>query len=138
MEQPEPITVVKGFVAAVNRHEMEDIMQYLTDDATVTIRPPLPNTAIESYEGKERIHDLFEQLFAEHTTIIAGNLRTSDNEVSWQGRISSDRFAQIGVDPVEVTGRTTVEGSQVSSFMAELSPEAARKMREAAAAGRPV
>jgi hypothetical protein len=129
---------VKGFVAAVNRHEMEDIMQYLTDDATVTIRPPLPNTSIESYDGKERIHDLFEQLFAEHTTIVASNLRTSGNEVNWDGRFSSDRFAQMGVDPVPVTGRTIVEGSQVSAFTVDLNPEAVSKMREAMAAGRSV
>lgn len=137
MQQPDSVALVQGFIEATNRHEMEDIMQYLTDSATVTIRPPLPDTNITTHKGKEQIHKLFAGLFATHTTIVARNLQASGNEVSWEGTVSDDHLSAIGADPAQVSGRAVVEDAQISSFMVEYSPESVARIRQAMAAGQP-
>ena len=74
------------------------------------------------------------ELMAEHVSIVGSNFKASGNEVNWDARISSDRFAELGIDPLESRVRTVLEGSLIRSIGLNFSPDSVKKIESVTAA----
>ncbi len=136
MQTPDSATIVKDLVTAVKEHDLQELMGFFDDGALLRIEPSLPGSVIENYRGKERIQNWWQQFFGDHGTIDASNLRTSGNQVSFDATVSSDRFAAIGVDPVQANAQATVNGNMVESLTITYTPESVKRIQQAVAAQR--
>ncbi len=134
MQLPEPITIVQSFVDAVNRHEIDEVVAMFDEDATLSVEPPLPGSPKRVYSGRGEIKQWLGTLMAEHLSIVASNCKASGSEVTCDARISADRFAAIGADPVQTQVRSALDGSFFRSIAFNLSKESVRRIQAATAA----
>ncbi len=130
----DPTSVIRDLFDAANHRDLDEVMTYFDDGATLRIEPPLPGLPLEAYLGKELIYSLWRDLLDEHSELRATNFQVQGNEVSWDTRISSDRFAQLGIDPVQARGHAIVEDSMIESLTLTLDPASVRRIQAAQAA----
>ncbi len=134
MQTTDSVTVVRDLMAAVKEQDVQELMEFFDDGALLRIEPSLPGSVIENYRGKERIQNWWQEFFANHGTIDAGNYRASGSQVSFDATISSDRFAAIGVDPVQANVQASLDGNTVRSLTITYTPESVKRIQEAVAA----
>lgn len=134
MQLPDPVSIMQGFVDAVNRHEMAEVLEMFDEDATLRAEPPLPGSPKPEYSGRGEIDKWLGALMAEHLSIVASNFQASGNQVTFDARMSADRFAEAGVDPVHAHVRAMLDQSFIDAITFGLSPESVEKLRAAAAA----
>jgi len=128
------ISIVKGFVDAVNNRELDEALSMFDEGATLSAEPPLPRSPKRIYSGRGEIGQWLGELVGEHLNIVASNWKAAGNEVSWDARISADRFDEMGIGPVQAHVRTVVDGSFIRSISFHLSPESVKKMETVTAA----
>ncbi len=136
MQTTDSVTVVRDLIAAVREHDLQELIEFFDDGALLRIEPSLPGSVIENYRGKERIEDWWQEFFADHGAIDASNYRASGSQVSFDATISSDRFAAIGVDPVQANVQANVNGNTIESLTITYTPESVKRIQEAVAAQR--
>ncbi len=129
MQLPDAISIVKGFVDAVNRHEMDEVVRLFDENATLSFEPPLPRSPKHTYNGRGEIEKWLDELMAEHLTIAASNWKAVGNEVTWNARLSADRFEELGIDPLQAQVRTALDGSFIRSIAFNLTPESVKKVQ---------
>jgi ketosteroid isomerase-like protein len=117
------------FDGAWNRHDMDTIMQFFTDDAVVNLAPPPPG-APPTFRGKEEIRS-FVQTFLPGFHVESRNLQVKGDTVTWHWTVSADAFRQLGADPAEGTSEAVVQGGKIQSFAVIISPETLAKMQTA-------
>ncbi len=133
MEMPDPISVVRDLIDALNRRELDEAMVFLDDDVKVKIEPSLPGSSVETYTGKKFVQRFWQDLLDEHLTLDARNLEASGNEVTWDSTLSVDRLTAMGVETVQARGHAVVQEGRIDSFTLMLTPESASRVREAMA-----
>ena len=134
MQRPDTISIVKDLIDAVNNHEMDAVLRLFDDNAILSAEPPLPRSPKRIYSGRGEIGQWLGALMAEHVSIVGSNFKASGNEVNWDARISSDRFAELGIDPLESRVRTVLEGSLIRSIGLNFSPDSVKKIESVTAA----
>jgi hypothetical protein len=100
---PDPSVIVNGFEQARNQRDVDAILGYFADDATLTDRTQ------RIYHGRDEIRAYFQQLAARGRglTLATVNLRVNGQQVSWAERPPTQAGAgfEIGVDAVIRDGK---------------------------------
>ena len=95
---PDPSVVVDGFEQARNRRDVDAMLTFFTDDATLTDRTG------RVYQGKTDIRGYFQQLNARGRGLTLGvvNRQVNGSEVSWTERppVQNAVGFEIGVSAV--------------------------------------
>jgi len=136
MQLPDPISIMQQFVDSVNRREMDAVIRMFDEDATLSFEPPLPGSPKPEYSGRGEIESSLGALMAEHLQMTAGNWQVSGEEVTWDTRLSADRFAELGIDPLQARAHAVLEGSFIDSIDLVLEPESVQKVQRVTAAER--
>ncbi|HOG46202.1 MAG TPA: nuclear transport factor 2 family protein [Anaerolineae bacterium] len=134
MQLPDTVSIVKSFVDAVNRHETDEVLRMLDESAILSFEPPLPRSPKQVYNGRGEIEKWLGELMAEHLNITARDWQASGNEVNWNARLVSDRFEEMGIDPLQAQVRTVLDGSLIRSIAFKLTPESVKKVQSVTAA----
>jgi hypothetical protein len=134
MQLPDPVSVMQGFVDAVNRHEIDQVVRMFDEGATLKSEPALPRSPKQVYNGRGEIEKWLGALMAEHLEMTASNMKASGNKVTWNARISADRLDELGVGPVQAKVQSVLEGSLIKSIAFELAPESVQKLQRVTAA----
>lgn len=128
------VSIVKSLIAALNNRELDEALSMFDESATLSTEPPLPRSPKRVYSGRGEIGQWLGELVAEHLNVVGSNFRAAGNEVTWDARISADRFDEMGIGPVQAHVRTVVDGSLIRSISFHLSPESVKKMESVTAA----
>lgn len=133
MQPRDPIAEIRNLIHAVNERDLDGVMTYFPDEAVLMVEPALPGSPLQTYRGEEQIASWFQQFFGEHLELTAADIRVSGNRVSWEGTMSADRFAGMGVDPVRVRGQAIFDGSLITALTLTLTPESVKDIEAAMA-----
>ena len=133
MRASDPASIVQDVINAVNHGDLDEVMSFFDEGATLRIEPPLPGSPLQAYIGKELIQGLWRQLLEEHVEMRANRFQTKGNEVFWDSTIAADRFSEMGIGPVQAKGHAVVSSSLIESFTLTLDPASVRRMQEAMA-----
>jgi hypothetical protein len=100
---PDPSVVVNGFEQARNQRDVDAMLTFFADDATLTDRTQ------RVYRGRDEIRGYFQQLAARGRglTLATTNLRVNGPEVSWTERPPTQNGGgfEIGVDAMIRDGK---------------------------------
>jgi len=136
MSALDPMMVMESLNANLNRHDLVNSLDLFADDAVVKIEPAPPSER-GVYQGKEEIRAWLQGLLRENLHIKASSFQVTGNEISWQAEISADRYRNMGIDPLKVSGHAVLWGALIKSYELHVSPESAEKMKQAAAQRQP-
>lgn len=136
MQVQDAVAIANDLVDAMNHRNMTEVLDYFDDDATLSIEPTLPGTAVGAYSGKERVHSVLLTLFAEHWQVEIQGCEGAQNEATCQVSISADRFAQLGVEPVEAALRIVLDDNLIQSATFSIAPASIQRMMTAMGAAK--
>jgi protease I len=130
---PDPAAVIKSLAAALNAGNVDSVMTFYADDATITQQPaPAGQSGILS--GKEQIRGFVQGLVAGHFSGELSNLRVTGDQVTYTGSLSTDTYRKMGVAPLVVTEETMIVGGKIKSQTITVTPESLAKIQAAMAA----
>jgi hypothetical protein len=131
----DPIGVIEDLDAAWNAHDEEGMLALFTDDAVLMIEPAFPGEP-KAYRGMEELRDFVQRHLPgsqvdsrDHQ--VAGHQEGVGDRVIWETFVSSERFRDLGAEPVEGMAEAILKGSKIESFTLSLSQETLAQMREA-------
>jgi hypothetical protein len=124
----DPAALADAVVAAWNDHDLDRILAFYTDDATLRRQPPFDGGRV--YRGKEEIGSWVAPLLPGFRADLHER-RVDGNTVTWSETVTYDWLRQRGIDTIEVTVEVTLRGDKVASSVIILTPETAARMQAA-------
>ncbi len=120
------VTTIEAFNAASNAGDLDGMLAYFADDATLTTLPPPPAPAPSVFAGKEQIRAwLAPQIPGLH--VAPRNLQMRGTTVTWEATITADMFRQLGIDSFEVAAEAIVAAGKLQSMTVTQTPESVAK-----------
>ena len=118
----DPETVLRGiFEDALNVKDIDRALASVADDAVITIIQG-PNQIV--FTGKDEIRGWWQQTqVAENTFIQVSNVHVDGDTVTWLARVAADPFRALGVDFVNCTCETIIQGGLLTSHTLTISAE---------------
>lgn len=130
----DPITVVEGFIIAMNDHDIDAVADSLADDISVRIEPPPPEPDQENYNNRQEVLDWLDQLIKEDYRSNYRNFEfLDDNRIIWISDIIADRYERLGIRPAEVINEAVIEGDRIKALTITFPPDVMDTLRGRAA-----
>ena len=126
----DPMALVQGFNEASNSGDVERVLAFFSDDATIRTVPPPQPPAPEIPTGKQQIREWFEPQMA-NLHVESRNMRAGGDSVTWDATVSGDLFRQMGIDSFDVTAEAVVKGGKITSFTVTQTPETVSRFQKA-------
>ncbi len=136
MQVQDAVAIANDLVDAMNHRNLTEALDYFDDDATLSIEPALPGTVVGAYRGKERVQSVLQTLFGEHWQVEMQECQGARDEATCQVLISADRFAQLGVEPVQATLRIVLDDNLIQSATFSIAPASIQRMMSAMGAAK--
>jgi hypothetical protein len=125
--EEEFVTIAKAFVAAWNAHDLDAVVDFLTDDVVARVGPAPAPLGSEFTTGKRHARgQVREQLPGFHAE--TWDYRASGNKVTWAFEYSSDTWRNMGVDPVEGAVEVIFEGDKIKLWSITVSQRTRQKI----------
>ena len=124
---PDPESVVNSWNDALNIGDVEAALDYLEDDATVTIIPP-PAGMSGIFTGKEQIRGWYEGNTALNGFNEIIELQVSGDKVTWTSKFGMDEWRKIGVESLDVLGEGVIVDGKFQSYTVTIPPESLAKL----------
>ena len=121
--------IQKEVAPAMNAHNVDKVMQYFDDNATINFAVPPPGFP-GTLKGKAQIKNFMERFIPGFHT-EPRDFKTTGDRVEWSATLSSDLFKQAGLDTVEGKVSATVKNNKIVSFNPSFSAETIEKLRKA-------
>jgi predicted ester cyclase len=127
-QNTDPESVLRGiFEDALNAKDIDRALASVADDAVITIIQG-PNQIV--FTGKEEIRGWWQQTqVAENTFIQVSNFHVDGDKATWFARVSADPFRALGVDFVNCTCETVVQGGLLRSHTLTITAESIAKIQ---------
>jgi ketosteroid isomerase-like protein len=130
----DPVSVIEGFVSALNAGNEDAAMAFYANDAVRTRVPsPIPGTS-GIYVGTDDIRKDLKTQLAANVQIKNSNYQVNGDKVTWTARFSNDTTNKLGISPLDAVGEATVLGGKIKTHTTTLTPESLAKQKAAQAA----
>jgi protease I len=130
---PDPAAVIKSLAAALNAGNVDAVMAFYADDATITHKPaPAGQSGILT--GKEQIRGFIQGLVAGNFSGEVSNLKVMGDKVTLTGTLSTDTYRKLGVAPIVIAEEAVIVGGKIKSETMTVTPESLAKIQAAMAA----
>jgi|GEM_PF-442106 hypothetical protein len=130
---PDPAAVIKSLAAALNAGNVDAVMAFYADDATITHKPaPAGQSGILT--GKEQIRGFIQGLVAGNFSGEVSNLKVVGDKITLTGTLSTDTYRKLGVAPIVIAEEAVIVGGKIKSETITVTPESLAKIQAAMAA----
>ena len=130
----DPVSVIEGFVGALNAGDEDAAMAYYANGAVRTRVPsPIPGTS-GIYTGTDEIRKDLKTQLAGHIQIKNGNYQINGDKVTWTAKFSNDALNKLGISQLGAVGEATVVGGKIKTHITTLTPESLAEQKAAQAA----
>jgi hypothetical protein len=126
-QTPDPESVVKSWNDALNAGDVDAALEYLDDNAVVTIVPP-PAGMSGVFSGKEQIRGWYEGNAALNGTNEFVEITVNGDNVSWISKFGMDEWRNIGVDSLDTLGEGVIVDGKFQSYTVTIPPESLAKL----------
>lgn len=123
----DPESVVRAWHEATHAGDVDAALEYLADDATVTLVPPPPGMS-GTLQGKDAIRDWYEQQAAGNAESEIIELQVNGNQVTLRETYVDDSLRGMGVQEVELVVEAVVEDGLIQSYTASMTEESLAKL----------
>jgi putative intracellular protease/amidase len=130
---PDPAAVIKSLAAALNAGNVDAVMAFYADDATIT-QQPAPAGQSGVLTGKEQIRGFIQGLVANHFSGEVSNLKVVGDKITLTGTLSTDTYRKLGVAPIVIAEEAVIVGGKIKSETMTVTPESLAKIQAAMAA----
>ena len=121
-QEPDPMSIVNAWVAALNASDIDGALSYVADDAVVTIVPPAPGTS-GVYTGKEEIRGWYEGIVGEHGMTTLSDCQVDGETVTCVNIYTGDSFTAMGIDSVVAEWVALVRDGKFQSYSWTITEE---------------
>ena len=130
MNREFPSISVVGQVVPFNAGDVERLLSYWADAATVTL-VGAPFGIRDSFRGREQIHAWFRCLVAKHTQVRVKVVKVRGHIVTTRTESRSDCLRQLGMTSLLTTETYLVQGSRITGLTVSISPKSRRRLQAA-------
>ncbi|HUP27491.1 MAG TPA: nuclear transport factor 2 family protein [Chloroflexia bacterium] len=111
--------VARGWVSALNAHDLEGAQAFLKDDTSVIFVASADSTTI-TYTGREEIGNLLRSLFQdEFRAEFVEEPQVVNGTTTWVERQTSNSLQQVGISFQDLTVDAIIEDGTISSIIYE-------------------
>ena len=130
---PDPAAVIKSLAAALNAGNVDAVMAFYADDATITNKPaPAGQSGVLT--GKAQIRGFIQNLVAGNFSGEVSNLKVVGDKITLTGTLSTDTYRKLGVAPIVIEEEAVIVGGKIKSETMTVTPESLAKIQAAMAA----
>lgn len=115
------ISIIRDLADVWNDHDVEGVLDFFADDATVSLPGIPPRPIIVS--GKQEIRRWLSDLFLQNSYMEVRNVREIGEAVLWNASLHLDRLAILGLDQIPIENEATFENGKIRSFVSRMSEE---------------
>ena len=124
---PDPESVVKSWNDALNVGDVEAALEYLDDNAVVTIVPP-PAGMSGIFTGKDQIRDWYEGNAALNGYNEFIEIKVIGDKVNWTSKFGMDEWRKVGVESLDIFGEGIIVDGKFQSYTITIPPESLAKL----------
>jgi hypothetical protein len=124
---PDPESVVESWNDALNVGDVDAALEYLEENAVVTIVPP-PAGMSGIFTGKEQIRGWYEGNAALNGFNEIVEIQVTGNKVNWTSKFGMDEWRKIGVESLDVLGEGVIVNGKFQSYTITIPPESLAKL----------
>ena len=124
---PDPESVVKSWNDALNEGDVDAALEYLDDNATITIIPP-PAGMSGVFTGKEQIRAWYEGNAALNGFNELVEIHVNGDMVNWTSKFGMDEWRNIGVESLDILGEGVIVDGKFQSYTITIPPESLAKL----------
>ena len=106
---------------------MEAALEYMDDNAVITIVPP-PAGISGIFNGKEQIRGWYEGNVALNGFNEIVDIQVNGDIVTWTSKFGMDEWRKIGVESLDVLGEGVIEDGKFQSYTVTIPPESLAKL----------
>ena len=129
-QETDPMSVVNAWHDALNGYDIDAALSYFTDDAVITIVPPLDGGS-GVYSGKEEIRTLYEGFVAGNFACSLSDCQVEGETVTCIDTYTDDGLKAMGVDFIEGEWAATVRDGKIQSYTYSISEASLAKFAPA-------
>jgi hypothetical protein len=100
-------------IEAFNEGKFEDALDYYADDAEAKYRLAIPPYLDGTYQGRDAISGMFEEMAARNARKEVEVQKVVGNQVTARAKISDDLTEELGIDPLQYEERYTFVDGKV-------------------------
>jgi hypothetical protein len=119
-QETDPLSIVNGWLEALNAGDVDAALSYLADDAQIT--------SDQVYSGKEEIRGWYEALVAANGVSTLSDCQVDGETVTCSSVYTDDGLQAMGVDFLEGTLVLIVRDGKIQSYTFTPSPESLAKL----------
>jgi hypothetical protein len=120
--QPDPESLIQSWNDALNEGDVDAALEYLADDAVVTIVPPPPDMS-GVFSGKDQIRGWYEGNVAQGGFNEFVEIKVDGDKVSWVSKFGMEEWQKIGVDSLKTLGEGIFVDGKFQSYTVTIPPE---------------
>ena len=124
---PDPEATVNSWNDALNIGDVEAALEYLDDNAVITIVPP-PAGINGIFNGKEQIRGWYEGNAALNGFNEMVDIQVKGDIVTWTSKFGMDEWRKIGVESLDVLGEGVIVDGKFQSYTVTIPPESLAKL----------
>jgi len=124
---PDLEEVVNSWNDALNIGDVEAALEYLDDNAVITIVPP-PAGISGIFNGKEQIRGWYEGNAALNGFNEMVDIQVKGDIVTWTSKFGMDEWRKIGVESLDVLGEGVIVDGKFQSYTVTIPPESLAKL----------
>jgi ketosteroid isomerase-like protein len=129
-QEPDPMSIVNAWVAALNAGDIDGALSYVADDAVVTIVPPSPGTS-GVFTGKEEIQGWYETIVGEHGVTTLSDCQVDGEAVTCVNTYAADSITAMGLDSLVAEWVAVVRDGKLQSYSWTITEESLAELMAA-------
>jgi hypothetical protein len=115
-------SIVNSWNDSINNGDVDAALNYLDDNAVITIVPPPPGMS-GVFTGKEQIRAWYEGNVAQNGFNEFVEIQVTGEKVSWTSKFGMDEWRNLGVESLEVHGDGIIVDGKFQSYTVTIPPE---------------
>jgi ketosteroid isomerase-like protein len=129
-QEPDPMSIVNAWVAALNAGDIDGALSYVADDAVATIVPPQPGTS-GVFTGKEEIRGWYEIIVGEHGVTTLSDCQVEGETVTCVNTYATDSITALGLDSLVAEWVAVVRDGKLQSYSWTITEESLAELMAA-------
>lgn len=128
---PNPEEVIRSWGAAMNSGDIDTVLSYMRDDATIQLVPPPMEGHDGVFSGKKALREWYQRLIALHSVGVIHDLQVSGDQATAILNYTDDELKSIGIDSIDNHWVIKFHNGKIQSYTATMTDESLSRLMEA-------
>lgn len=126
-----PEELVRAWGEAMNAGDLDTVLSYMADDATIQLVPPPMEGHDGVFSGKKALREWYERLIALHSVGTIHELQVSGDQVTATLNYTDDELKSIGIDSIDNHWIIKFRNGKIQGYTVTMTDESLAKLMAA-------